>query len=205
MAEVALYSGAVILGASGAGKSTLLAALRTRLKDHPCVSFPGRLTTRPPRADDVSWENISVSLHEMTQREAAGNLLMRWQKPLRADKSEHYAFPRLARQTGVGVLGGNDALIENASSIRPDPSVLHRLFKILVVCAPEVRRHRLLTRSPELAQNPSELSARMRPTPLVVKASAHMVLDNTTGFGAGELRSLEETLVAMGSRVVDEV
>lgn len=205
MAGLAPYWGAVILGASGAGKSTLLASLRNRLKDHPCVRFPGRLTTRSPRADDVAWENISVSLDEMAQREAAGMLLMRWQKPLGAQTSEHYAFPKLADHAGVGVLGGNDALIENASTIRPDPSALDHLFKILVVCSPEVRRRRLLTRSPELAQKPEELSARLRPTPRVVRESADAVLDNTTCFDTGELRSLEKTLVVMGSRLVDEV
>ncbi|MFF4114196.1 hypothetical protein ACFY0P_12085 [Streptomyces sp. NPDC001714] len=136
---------------------------------------------------------------ELDRLDSEGKLLLRWQKVLGPERAEHYAFPRVPPH-GIGVFGGNDALIENASSIRPGTEPLDRLCKVLVVCDPEVRRARLLARSPELLCDPVELAARLASSPQRVRDCADLVLDNTDGFGAADLDHLEKTVLGGGSR-----
>ncbi|MFF5140697.1 hypothetical protein ACFY6U_13460 [Streptomyces sp. NPDC013157] len=136
---------------------------------------------------------------ELDRLDSEGKLLLRWQKVLGPERAEHYAFPHVPLH-GVGVFGGNDALIENASSIRPSTELLGRLCKILVVCEPEVRRARLLSRSPQLLDDPVELAARLASSPQRVRDCADLVLDNTEGFRAADLDHLEKTVLGVGSR-----
>jgi ribose 1,5-bisphosphokinase PhnN len=198
-----VYVGAVLVGASAAGKSTLLANVRASFqKDSDklqpsLVSFPTRLTTRTPRADDSGWENESVPLAVIDDLEYSEALLVRWTKRMSSGDPEHYAF----RKSGLGwpVLGGNDELLNNTGSVRPDRHLLRRLYKIGVICSDETRQRRLLRRNPDLSNRPMELATRLQKTPATVIAQCNLIIDTTDGLSRRDTQGLHRLLTTLAT------
>jgi ribose 1,5-bisphosphokinase PhnN len=187
--------GIVVVGASGAGKSSLLALLRNTLSGFSEIEFPVRLTTRAPRRDDSPLENCSVDPLYLDALVESDELLLRWEKRITPDHGEFYAFKRTA--SPLVVMGGNDELITNRASIRPDKDILNMLVKIAVICDPNVRATRLLRRSPELRQARDELQTRLSSTPTDVLEMCEVIIDNTEGFDEAEVKAIADFAIAL--------
>ena len=187
-----IHRGIVLLGASGAGKTTLIAALHSALAQVDGISIPTRLTTRKARADDLDWENTSVSRAQLDDLEISGALLMRWQKRLSEDWVEDYAF---GRQDGANlVLGANNALLldpRNSEALL----AIDGMVRILVTCRSELRLARLARRSPHILQDAKEWLARSEDGSSQLLSKVHCVIENND-------EGIERCLVQIGHLMV---
>lgn len=123
---------------------------------------------------------------------------MRWEKRIGAERREAYAF--LQPCVSTAILGGNDELISNRESISPNQKILDEFFKIAVVCDPQVRRERLVRRSPQLAEVPEELKTRLEPSPDEVIEACDLVLDNTEGFKPEEIDRIKKLALLLSKK-----
>lgn len=130
------------MGPSGAGKDSLLAWLRQRISPQAPVRFARRTVDRPTHAGGEQHESISTAeFQTLATRQA---FALHW-----SANGLHYGIRNaeldaLKRQQWV-FANGSRAYLPSALEKYPDMTVLH------ITAAPEVLRHRLLSRGRESA------------------------------------------------------
>lgn len=92
-------------------------------------------------------------------------------------REERYGFRKVLGER-LPVYSGNNALYDNANSVRPEGATSNSLF--LGVYAPdEIRKQRLLARSPDLLKdNPAEVEYRLGDSSDNILSHIHLVVDN---------------------------
>ncbi len=163
----------IVVGSSGNGKTTLVNGLRHHEAD---FAFPKRYITRPQRKSDDLVENKHVTHDDFKQFLQDGHLEVAWQRPLGKDRYERYGFEVVAPdQRKIVVYSANNALLRDKTAILPD-SFFDDCFIVLMKADDDIRRQRMLQRSPDIVGE--ELDVRVRDNGLDLVSKADLVIDS---------------------------
>lgn len=141
------------------------------------IEVPKRYITRPQRAKDNIVENAFVTPEEFQAKAEGGEIGLYWIRKMEGDREERYGFHRTVGDA-IPVYSGNNALYNNPESVRPEDMLKNALM--LGVYAPdEVRKERLVSRSPDLLKDrPEEVAYRLGDSSENMLPHIHVLLDN---------------------------
>ena len=168
--------GVMIVGSSCSGKSTLVNAIRNKGKD---IVVPKRIITRPQRLNDNLVENMFRSKDEFKQMIESGEIGLHWTRKMEGSREEQYGFESVSPEKFVAY-SGNNALYNNRDSVRPKETLDDHLY-VGIYAPDEVRKNRLLSRSPDMKLE--ELEYRLNDKSENILAHCHIVVNN---FGPNE-------------------
>lgn len=181
----------VIVGSTCAGKTTIADAIRkSSASQMGRIEVPLRYITRPKRQNDNTNENIHVSPEELSQKILDGDIGLHWVRNMEGNREERYGFKKV-EDNKMPVYSANNAIYNNAKSISPEGILSGALF--LGVYAPdEIRRERLLIRSPDLLRsNPEEVAYRLADSSDNIFNHIHVAIHN---YGVSENSSVQEAV-----------
>lgn len=170
--------GVVIVGSTCAGKSVVVDAIRqSYLALQGIIDVPKRYITRPQRAKDNIVENAFVTPEEFQEKVDSGEIGLHWLRKMEGDRQENYGFHRTAGDA-LPVFSGNNALYDNPESVRPE-GILKNALMLGVYAPDEVRRDRLVSRSPDLLKDkPDEVAYRLGDSSENMLPHIHVLVDN---------------------------
>lgn len=172
------FKGAAIVGPSCSGKTTLLNIIRqSPLCKAARLSVPVRYTTRQMRQNDSLGENSYVSESEFIKMVQDLRINFYWKKRMDSEREEMFGFAPPPQGT-LPVYSGNNGLLYNRESIYPE-GILDAIFLIGIYAPDELRKERLLSRSPDLAKDkPEELRYRIMDASEDMLSHVHVVINN---------------------------
>ena len=170
----------VLIGSSGAGKTTLLNEIRGKCTQ---VSIPRRFITRAARLNEDDEENIHITKELFEEKVEKGEISCAWTREFENDRKEYYGFENVS--SNLPVFSANNSFLYS-EAVYKNPNYL-----IISVYAPEdIRKNRLLLRSPDLSLE--ELKIRVDDPYKEAVNLAHIVVHN---YGEFEKRSSKFELV----------
>ncbi|MDO8648694.1 MAG: NUDIX domain-containing protein [Candidatus Peregrinibacteria bacterium] len=170
--------GVVIVGSTCAGKSVVVDAIRqSYLALQGIIDVPKRYITRPQRAKDNIVENAFVTPEEFQTKVDGDEIGLHWIRKMEGDREERYGFHRTTGDA-LPVYSGNNALYNNSESVRPE-GVLKNALMLGVYAPDDVRRERLVSRSPDLLKDrPEEVAYRLGDSSENMLPHIHVLVDN---------------------------
>lgn len=173
-----VFKGVIIVGSSCSGKTTLIDRIRnSELCRSGKLSVPLRYTTRTKRQNDSSRENSYISKEVFLKMIEGSQLRFYWKKRFDAFREESFGFADLPAAS-LPVYSGNNGLLYNKGSVYP-PAILGSMLFIGVYAPDEVRKDRLLKRSPDLAlTKPEELQYRIEDSSEGMLGKVHLIVNN---------------------------
>ncbi len=176
--KVLTFASIAVVGSSCAGKTTMIRKIKaSSLCKKAKMSVPVRYTTRPGRMNDAPGENSHLSRADFAKRIKQGKIAFYWKKRMDAKSEEFFGFGP-PRAGAIAVYSGNNGLLFNRKTVVPG-NILKAALLIGIYAPDEVRRERLLKRSPDLARNkPAELKYRLEDSAEKVIDKVHIVIHN---------------------------
>lgn len=181
LVELQEINSVIFIGSSFTGKTTLVDAIRQAVKEDPKlamhINVPKRVVTRPKRENDNLDENDFASYEEFDQMLQSGKIKVHWTRKMEGVRTEQYGF--LSPKDGtIPIYSANNAVINNKESLQPSHLLDNAL--VIAVYAPEnIRKNRLLKRSPDLIKKkPEEARYRLSDKASNMLPSAHIVVRN---------------------------
>lgn len=176
--EVLTFNAIAIVGSSCAGKTTMIRKIKSSsLCKAGRISVPVRYTTRSGRMNDAPGENSHLSRADFGKKIKQGKIAFYWKKRMDARSEEIFGFGP-PRAGVVPVYSGNNGLLFNRKTVFPK-SILKTTLFIGIYAPDEVRRERLLKRSPDIARNkPQELKYRLEDSAEKVLCRVPIVVNN---------------------------
>lgn len=195
---ILLFNSISIVGSSCAGKTTMIRRIKaSRLCRSGKISVPVRYTTRPGRMNDAPGENLCLSRSDFGKKIKQGKVYFFWKKRMDKKTEELFGFEP-PRQGIIPVYSGNNGLLFNRKTVFPQ-SILKTSLFIGIYAPDEVRRERLLKRSPDIAGNkPEELKYRLEDSSEKVLSRVPLVINN---YGRLMKRSIFD-IVELIARIV---
>lgn len=171
-------NGVVIVGSTCAGKSVIVDAVRqSYLALQGIIEVPKRYITRPQRANDNTTENAFVTPEEFQAKVESGEIGLHWIRKMEGGRQERYGFHQTSPDA-LPVYSGNNALYDNSDSVRPE-GVLKNALMLGVYAPDDVRRDRLVSRSPDLLkERPDEVAYRLGDSSENILPNIHLLLNN---------------------------
>ena len=166
----------MIVGSTCSGKSTIVDVVRNKAKE---IVVPKRIITRPKRLNDNLIENTFRSKDEFQKMIHSGDIGLHWTRKMEGSREEQYGFESVSAEKFV-VYSGNNALYDNKESVRPKETLDNHLY-VGVFAPDEVRKNRLLSRSPDM--QPEELDYRLNDKSENILPHCHIIVNN---FGPTE-------------------
>lgn len=176
---------AFIVGSSFTGKSTLVDQIRMAVSENPqayaSISIPKRVITRPQRQNDNLVENSFATPEEFLKMIDNGEIDMHWVRKMEGDRTERYGFFRAPEGT-LPIYSANNAIANNSESIFPQ-ELLGKSLVIAIYAPEDIRRERLIQRSPDLVnQKPEEVAYRLSDRAANMYPNAHIIIKNFGRF-----------------------
>ncbi len=170
--------GVIIVGSTCAGKSVVVDAVRqSYLALQGIIEVPKRYITRPQREKDNTVENAFVTPEEFQAKVESGDIGLHWIRKMEGDRQERYGFHRTTGDA-LPIFSGNNALYNNSDSVRPE-DILKNAIMLGVYAPDEVRRERLVSRSPDLLKDrPDEVVYRLGDSSENMLPHVHVLVDN---------------------------
>jgi ribose 1,5-bisphosphokinase PhnN len=195
---VLTFNSIAVVGSSCAGKTTMLRKIKgSSLSKTAQISLPVRYTTRPGRMNDVPGENCHLSRAAFAKKIRRGEIVFYWKKRMDARFEELFGFGPPVPGI-IQVYSGNNGLLFNRKTVHPK-SVLNTTLFIGIYAPDEIRRKRLLQRSPDLASNkPAELKYRLEDGAEKVLSRVHIVINNHGRF----MRRSGQDMVKLLTRII---
>jgi len=126
---------------------------------------------------DNTVENAFVTPEEFQAKVDGGEIGLHWVRKMEGDREERYGFHRTTGDA-LPVYSGNNALYNNPESVRPD-GILKNALMLGVYAPDEVRRERLVSRSPDLLKDrPEEVAYRLGDSSENMLPHIHVLVDN---------------------------
>lgn len=194
-----IFKGVAIVGSSCAGKTTLMQGVRvSSLVGTGKVSVPLRYITRPQRDNDFTLENAYLLQDEFMRKVRRSEICFYWKKRLEPGREELFGFGP-TRAGMLPVYSGNNGLLYNTGSVYP-AGILDDIFFLGIYAPDEVRKERLVMRSPDLAQyNPCEVRYRLNDSSEKIISHVHVVINN---YGSS-MRFACQDMIELLRRMVD--
>lgn len=180
--ELTHVSSVVVVGSTCSGKTTIVDAIRkSHLSLQELVVVPLRYITRPKRGKDNTVENAHVTEGEFQKKVDAAEIILHWIRQMEEGREERYGFHAVP----VGkfpIYSGNNALYNNFGSVQPTELLKHAVF-VGVYAPDEIRKHRLISRSPDLLKDcPEEVEYRLGDSAENMLPHVHLVIENHGAF-----------------------
>ncbi len=176
--------GIMIVGSTCSGKSTTVDVIRKLSKT---VIVPKRVITRPQRLNDNLLENIFSSKDQFTKMIRNNEIGLHWTRKMEGSREEQYGFESVPPDKFV-VYSGNNALYNNKESVKPKETFSKHIY-VGIYAPDEVRKQRLLSRSPDMDQ--AELEYRLGDKSENILKHCHVIVKN---FGSHEKSSASDLL-----------
>ncbi len=170
-----------IIGPSGAGKTTLISTLKDNYDlCEGRVQTPIRYTTRQVRFNELHSENKHLDHSEFKNKIDTGEINIYWNRQLTENQIDFFGFsiPKNINNQ-IFVLSGNNGITKGINishqEIRTD-----NILTIGVFADSEVRRQRIIERSPDIYKNlPKEFSKRVQ-DPTIIVDHCHFLIKNSS-------------------------
>ena len=175
--ELSFRSMAVV-GSSCAGKTTLINEIRNSLFcKSGKVTVPVRYITRAKRENDDPDENVYISSEEFIKKVENLKIGLYWKKRMDPVREEMFGFDSFPAGT-ILIYSGNNGLLYSKDSIHPR-GIMNTMLLVGVYAPDEVRKKRLLMRSPDLVQDKSgELQYRLADSSEKLFNQVHIIINN---------------------------
>lgn len=196
-AKCRVLKGVIIVGSSCSGKTTLINTIsNSELCRSGKLSVPLRYTTRAKRKNDSPGENSYVSKEVFARMIRKSQLLFYWKKRFDSLREERFGFARLPAGS-LPVYSGNNGLLYNKDSIYPS-GILDSMLLIGIYAPDEVRKERLLKRSPDLAlTRPEEIRYRIKDSSRDILDKVHFVINNYGSY----MRDSKQNIIGLLGRI----
>jgi ADP-ribose pyrophosphatase len=208
--ELSNIQGIALVGSSASGKSTLMSKVRRSFSESEDVEIPFRYITRPKRLGDNLEENKFVSRAEFQDNVQNGNILIHWTRKMEGNRTEHYGF-EATNPMKLAVYSANNDFFRsisetiNSSSncennkkqlddvnyqrIRQVLAARKTLLIVGVYAPDEIRKKRLLQRSPDLSEN--EKKYRIGDSSDNIIPHCHIIINN---YGKNEKNAINNII-----------
>jgi len=196
--DVLTFNSIAVVGSSCAGKTTMLRKIKgSPLSKTAQISIPVRYTTRPGRMNDAPGENSHLSRTAFAKKIRRGEIAFYWRKRMDARSEELFGFGPPVPGV-IPIYSGNNGLFFNRKTVHPKSALNTTLF-IGIYAPDEIRRKRLLQRSPDLASNkPAELKYRLEDGAEKVLSRVPIVINNHGPF----MRRSGQDVVKLLTRII---